>query len=605
VALVLALPAQAFGHAVLVESTPPSGATLGAAPPSVTLTLTERPEAALSEIEVLGARGAAFRRGPVEENGEVGLTGRLRPLPKGVYTVRYRVVSAVDGHTSTGAFAFGVGVSPAGARLPQGAASAPTTSTLEVVARWLLLGGLVLMLGVAVAGAAGFGREIRLATAGWLFAAAGLLLLAEAQRRSAGASLADLLDTEVGEALVQRAAAIAAAGVALLLAVAVGGRVALGVTAAAALVAIVAHVSAGHAAAGSWPSGVTIAAQSAHFAAAGVWIGGLACLLVSTSGAPAVQREAAMRRYVVAVIVALAVVLVTGTLRAIDELTAVGDLFSTGYGRAVLAKILLFGVLIALGLRRRWRIELGVAAAVLATAALLGALAPPVDGQAAARQSGLADTGEAGGVTVRLAALSPLPGPNVFRAEVEGGADAATLPLRFTPLDDPGDPTTRLALTRTGDGTYEGAGANLKYDGRWGVEASVGGVTVPLELDVPGKDTFATITRPPGEPTSFAKTPGGTEFVQITLFPERAGPSHITANGYDDIAGPIPIASLVLTMQAGDGPVRQLPVRRDENGTFATDVDLPEGDVTFAVVLHTQDGRRLRRTFDVKLSAGS
>src|SRR4051794_41394130 len=113
------MPGDALAHAVLVQSSPASGATLGAAPPSVALTFSEQPEAALSKIEVLGAGGRPVQAGPPVRDGSRGLTVRLRPLPNGVYTVRYRVLSAVDGHATAGAYAFGGGGSPAGGRLPE------------------------------------------------------------------------------------------------------------------------------------------------------------------------------------------------------------------------------------------------------------------------------------------------------------------------------------------------------------------------------------------------------------------------------------------------------------------------------------------------------
>lgn len=617
-ALGLLAPAGAAAHAVLLQSDPASGATLGAGPRAITLTFSEKPEAALSEIRVVGTRGTAFQKGrPKLVGGAPAIAVAVGDLGIGVYTVTYRVTSAVDGHATTGAFAFGVGASPAGVKL-RASSGAPSTSKLEVVARWLLLVGLVVLLGTAVAGVARFGGDLALAAAGWLLAVAGLVLLAEAQRRSAGVTLGALLDTSVGDALVGRAAAIAAAGVALLLAFAVAGRVALGLTAAAALTAIVVHVAAGHAAAGSWSSAVTVTAQSAHFAAAGVWFGGLAALVLFVRGAPSSEKAAAVRRFSFLAAIALAVVVVTGTIRAIDELTDAGDLVSTAYGRVVLAKILLFGVLAALGMRNRRRSvpaaaadlgplrktsrrELAVAATALAMAAVLGALAPPVGGRPPG-VAGLSDTADAAGTKVELTAASPEPGPNTFVAKVEGGDPGPTLPLRFTPLDDPRERSTTLTLARTGDGRYQGTGANLEYDGRWGVEATVGAATVSLELDVPGEDTFPTITRPPNAPAVYSKPAGGIEFVRMTLFPERAGNSHLTAGAFDDISGDIPVASLVLTMQVGDEAVRRLPVRRASATTFATDADLPEGKVTFAVTLHTRSGTRLRATFTARLS---
>ena len=59
--------------------------------------------------------------------------------------------------------------------------------------------------------------------------------------------------------------------------------------------------------------------------------------------------------------------------------------------------------------------------------------------------------------------------------------------LRFTPLDDPGDRPSTLTLTRSRDGPYTGTGANLRYDGRWGVAATVRATTVPVEPEVPSR----------------------------------------------------------------------------------------------------------------------
>jgi hypothetical protein len=222
-------------------------------------------------------------------------------------------------------------------------------------------------------------------------------------------------------------------------------------------------------------------------------------------------------------------------------------------------------------------------------------------GGAPPEAAGLTANGEAAGVKVTLTTASAEPGPNTFTARVRG-ADPSELELTFTPLDDPTDRSSRVTLPRTGQGTYTGTGPNLRYDGRWGIQAVVGATTVPIELEVPGPQTFATITRPPNGPSYFTKAAGDLGFVQLTLFPERAGRSHLTATGYDPIKDEAQVASLVLTLQNGDGPVRRLPVRRARRGTFATDTELPHGDLRFTITLHTRDGRRLRGTFDVPIS---
>src|SRR3954453_14258477 len=223
-AMALALsiaPGSAFAHAGLLRSDPAAGAALGASPAAVRLTFTEPAQASLSRGRVLDARGNPVRTAPVAGSG-LALTAPVPTLPRGLYTVDWRVVSAIDGHASLGKFVFGVGVTPPKGATVATATSKPATSKLELLARWILLSGLVLLLGSAVAGVARFGgsrgTDLLVATAGLLVAVVGLLLLAEAQRRAARSSLSDLLDTPVGGALIGRAAAIAVAGVALVIA---------------------------------------------------------------------------------------------------------------------------------------------------------------------------------------------------------------------------------------------------------------------------------------------------------------------------------------------------------------------------------------------------
>ena len=225
---------------------------------------------------------------------------------------------------------------------PTGAsATAGTTTTgasrLEMLSRWLLLAGLILLFGAAIAGVARFGgstgADLQLGAGGWLVALAGLALFSEAQLRNADASAGELVHTSVGRALIWRALALAAAAVALL--VARRGRrrarrVSLAAAALAALAAIVLHVTAGHAATGSWPHALSIALQSAHVAAVGVWIGGLAALLYGIRGAPSEAKTAAVRRFSTVAGGGFVVVAATGLARALEELSSAGDLFSTG-----------------------------------------------------------------------------------------------------------------------------------------------------------------------------------------------------------------------------------------------------------------------------------
>ncbi len=614
---------------------PGLGTTLDATPEAVRLSFSEQPEAALSEIHVLDSEGTAEQVGEPKAAGGDPLTLEIpvRPLSRGVYTVSWKVISAVDGHAADGTYAFGVGVTPKGAATTT-SATTPSISRFELAARWVLLLGVVALLGGAAAMAARFGgssgSDLRLAAAGWAASVVGLLLLADAQRITADSSLGQLLDTSVGKALIWRALALVAAGAALLLAWRVPrvrrGASALAVV--ATLVAIVLHVAAGHAAAGNWSSALTVAAQTAHFAAAGIWAGGLAALLLGIRGAPSAAKAIAVRRFAALALTALVVLVLTGTLRAVDELSSWSDLFASGYGRAVLAKVVLILLVIGLAARNRGRnvpgasrdlgplrrtskAELGLAVVALGVAALLGTLAPPVSGLSA--PPGLSASGSDFGTTTRveLSAGSAKPGPNRFTVRVEdydsGDPLKAQVELRFTPLDDPGVASSTLKLEPGPDDSYVGSGANLAFDGRWGVDAIVqrgdDAIEVPLELDLPGPKQFVSVLRIPGRPPKYTMTIGLLGDVRIEPKPERAGPSRIYVTCYTPFGSIAPIDRLVLTTGSPENPTRQRAVQRLGGGRFAADVDLEAGPFEVTVVAYTSYGERLRAPFELKIPA--
>src|SRR5215831_4732915 len=108
-ALLLVLPASASAHAVPVSSTPAPGARLGAAPAAVVIVFDEPLEPGLSGTTVIDPAGRRFTGTVSGKTIRVPLSTSAR----GIYQVDWKTVSVVDGHTITGTFRFGVGVSPA------------------------------------------------------------------------------------------------------------------------------------------------------------------------------------------------------------------------------------------------------------------------------------------------------------------------------------------------------------------------------------------------------------------------------------------------------------------------------------------------------------
>ena len=624
-------PEGAWAHAGLILSDPVAGAALGDTPTAIRLTFSEQPEASLSVIHVLDASGAQHQVGPAEPvTGDPNsLTVRVHRLGRGVYTVTWRVVSAVDGHATGGAYAFGVGVAPTGAAAHESSAS-PVASRLEMLARWILLTGLIALLGAAVGSIGRFGGGARsarrLGASGWLLAAAGLVLLTDAQRRNANTSLHELFQTPVGRALISRGVAIGAAGLALLFSRRLRW-IAMPTVAVAALAAMAIHVAAGHAGSGPWPRVVSIALQWSHFAAAGIWLGGLVALLLGLRGAPSAGKAAAVRRFSRFAVGGLAVLGATGIARAAEELSAWGNLVNTGYGLAVLAKIVLLLAIAGVALvnrrrgvpdaaanlsplRRLSRIELALAAGALVLAAVLGSLAPPASsGTLAPLGLTLSGADTHSIVQVRLAIASAQPGPNRFVLHaVDFGSktpvQAGHASLRFTPLDDPGVAPTSLALALGPNYSFVGSGANVVFDGRWRVTVVIdragGVVQVPLELDAQGPTQFISVERVPGQAPKYTVQVGDQGFIRVSPHPEHAGPSELYVTCYDVFGDVSTVRYLVLTTATGTTPPRQQPVRR-LGARFIASVELQKGKNTIAVVATTTDHRRLRAVVELDL----
>ncbi len=437
-----------------------------------------------------------------------------------------------------------------------------------------------------------------------------------AQSDAAGTSFGELIETPVGDSLVWRGLGILEAAGALALAWRAPSirRGAMAAAAAGALATIVVHVEAGHAAATSWPAAITVSAQVAHFAAAGVWLGGLAALLLGIRGAPPDEKSEAIHRFAAVAIAALVVLLITGTLRAVDELASPGDLFTTGYGRAVVAKVVLIALIVAMAARRRRRAELVLGAAALAAAALLGSLAPAV-GAPPAPEPALSVPGSdaAGAVDVKLEVASDEPGPNAFTVEAndpDGGdpVSANRVELRFRALDDPKPVSSTLALNPGPDQSFTGSGPNLRFEGRWGVtvvvERETGTVEVPLELDLP---------IPPPRSVSTAALPGrppehtlqlGTGYIRISADPERAGPSTLMLEAFDAVvADPIPLEEVVVTVTDANGSTERERARRLDATRFAAGVELAPDQSTIGVFARTSRGMRLAGELKLEIPA--
>jgi copper transport protein len=537
-------------------------------------------------------------------------------LDDGVYTVSWRVVSKVDGHLTSGAFAFGVGVSPDEievAEVPESAVAGP--APLEVLARFAIYTGLALAIGAAGVCALAFDKEpswARMFAASALaFAVAGTLLLGLDQLRSADVAVGTYLGTSLGHLFLWRLAGLVAATLAVIL---VARRPMWTLVGLGALGATVAHVWGGHAGAGPL-AGAKIASQVVHVGAVGLWIGGLTVLLLGLRGLEPAQRERPVRRFSTMAGVALAVVAATGLVRALNEIATWSDLFATTYGRLVVAKVVLLGVLALLGLRNRTRslglidkdvrplrrvsaAELGVAALILVLTAVLAAT-PPARGTDTGPEAVVAVGNDlASSVELRLEISPGVPGPNTFEASVEvlRGAEVRGISLRLSPLDAQIE-TATLAMEPDGN-NWAVRGPQLSAFGRWGVVAVVdrGAQTVEVPL------TFHTAC-PPGRVQEVGDLrlqdiELGVELsLQGYVDPARPGGNEAHFTFFDETGVELAMADDPVVRAISDSEDVALEVRRASEGHFLAGGDLESGRWTFSFMGETEGGDRIQTCF--------
>ena len=638
----LAAASRAGAHALLSRSDPPSGATLQQAPQAVTLTFTEEPEPTLSSMRILLPSGRQVTTGPlhVVPGAPRTLEVTLGPLGTGVYTVNWRTVSRVDGHVTGGAFAFGVGTTPADVAVRE--VTSPPPSVLGAAARWGLYAGLSVLLGAAWVWTIAFPRSperaprgLRLLWLAWLAAVLGVIGLAEAQRADAGASLHLFLATSLGRALGWRALPLLVVAGALAAAGSRGTRLSpaiLTVAGVGAAGAALAHVAAGHAAAGAGPwRPANVAVQWVHLMSVGAWLGGLAALLAALGATPNAEKAAAVRRFSTGAGVLLVLVAATGTIRAVDEIGGWDRLAATPYGRLVLLKAGLLLVLALLGginrfrsvpaavrtlagLRRVGTAELTAAALTLAVASVLTQTAPAnFPGAPSAAAASLVAAGSDFGTTVRvrLEAVPGFPGPNRFTVSLRDYdtgrlLEAGRVSLRFTAQDRPDVGASTLALARRPDGTYAGQGSNLSLEGRWTVavvvERGVNSVEVPLALSARAQPQRIHTIAAPGQPTLYSIELSGGRVLDTYLDPGRPGFNELHAT-YIDAAGheiAIPRLAAMTASRSGGAPVT-IPVRRFGPGHFIGDAQLGAGEWLLNIAATASDGEVLQGHLSVRL----
>lgn len=146
--LLLTLAPPAYAHAIPVFSNPRPNAILDTAPAEVSIQFSEPVALNLSRITILTQTGQEVETGTLIANNDNSiLSVSLPTLNNGTYLVSWQVLSQVDGHTTSGTFSFGIGVTSLGITAG-GTDTSVRFSPLSIGARWGTLLGVTLLAGL-------------------------------------------------------------------------------------------------------------------------------------------------------------------------------------------------------------------------------------------------------------------------------------------------------------------------------------------------------------------------------------------------------------------------------------------------------------------------
>ena len=576
----------ALAHASLTTATPAQGSRTDTAPTVVRLTFSEAVDLSSRSMEVLDAVGRRVETGsPYHPSGDsTALAVNLKPgLPRGAYTVIWRVASA-DSHPAASSYSFGVGVTPPPSRADVDASASSSVSAVHGLARILALGSAAVLVGgtffcltVWPAGRSS-GAAQKLVQRSWYVAllAACVLLLVQGPYGSGGGLtgvadprlLAGTLTTRYGQLLLLRLVLlVCAAGVLRMFFRGVGRPAVLGGLGVAFVFTFAFSEHSGQ-------GGLVVLAvpsDMAHTAAASVWLGGLCMLFAVLRGrsgsGPVAGLGGVLSRWSRTAMIAVGILIVTGTFQAWREVRYSEALLGTGYGRLLIGKLAVVALMltVALGARALTRHLVGTSRERLGSTLL-----------ASTR-------------SVDVLAGAPL------------ASSPHSLPAGWQAPTGSGVTATGAASTSEGAPPDEVALHGLR---RRVILEAAGGLTVltvtaMLVDTIPAKDSYDT---PFSARVTATDTTGAATPVIIDVDSTRAGLTAMHVYAYTSYGDPLPLASVSASLAiAGQStPATRVDLSYAGPGHAATDVLLVPrpGDWTITVQLFTGDGAALSATAD-------
>ena len=482
-ALAFGFAAPVLAHGLIEKAEPPVGGAVAESPPQVRVWFSEPIEPRFSALEVFPA-GSAMRidLGDSRVMDDNSLVVRLPPnLLRGAYTVVWRVVTLGDGHETSGAYSFGVGV-PAGLEPTSPAPHSP----LDDAFRFLSLAGQSLFVGVAV-----FRWAIRLndedrfrralfwiahvvraaLIVGWIGALYGPL-------RNVDAPALDVLRTQWGALWLTRA------GLVGVIAIWAGPLLRGGGIRAALIVGGLLLLTTSLASHSAAKFGLIGAAFDwVHLFTAAVWSGGVLCAVIAVAQG---EREF-LPNFSNLATAAVGALVASGVWLGAGQVGSWAGLLLTGYGRTLLIKLAVVGLALGLGAvnsaiasssrSHAWiKAEAILGVLVILSAAVLTNLPPAFSQTTDGAPTRVGLSQRAGNLEAALALFPARAGANTFEVKL---TDAAGKPVVYAEVSLQFHPVTanavvsELPLTEIGDGVYSASGVNLTADGYWEVLLAV------------------------------------------------------------------------------------------------------------------------------------
>jgi copper transport protein len=406
-ALVLALCANAHGHAVVVETIPADGDLVAVAPDRVVIRFNEPVSAIAAQVLDATGRDVTPTDAASVHDGELQIV--LPPsLTTGTYVVSYRVVS-LDGHPIGGSLIFSIGERSTRPTLPDLPPDDRGWRVAMAVVRVVLYfgvlggaGGVLFLLLVKPPGAAGVAAVRIVSTLALVGCGAALVSIGVQGGLLAGGpahAIASWATWRTG--LLSSFGRTAATAFIGLGSIALGLRLKMRLLAlAGAAAAILSFALSGHVVTAG-PKWLTAPLLIAHASAVSLWIGSLLPLRSAVLEDGAVEI---VRRFSNVAVATVVVLLLAGFGIAILQVRSVAGLVTTTYGWMLLAKLALVTGLLALATLNKFRLT-----PLLARGDIRGA--------SRLRLSIAAEIALVLGILIATASLSTTPPPRVFQGE--------------------------------------------------------------------------------------------------------------------------------------------------------------------------------------------